>query len=141
MKRRWATKFWIPVGMLATLFLWLGCGQKGDISPMASGRKFLTFIDSVSVNPLVVSPRGHAVIETRVLNEAYEPASGEDVRFTVTRGAICITHSDTTVQSDGLGVAHATFTAPPDTGAVFLRIELRSMGEVHHSTITVTNAP
>ena len=141
MKVSSAHMIWFPAGTLVTMLLCLGCAQKGDLSPTESKQNTLSFLETVVVNPPTVTPGGTASVQALIVGEANEPASAEDVRFTVSRGAISIMHSDTTVQSDSLGYAHATFTAPSDTGSVTLRTELLRMVDVQFTTIHVVSAP
>jgi adhesin/invasin len=141
MMPRKAIKFWLPAFALAVMITWFGCEQKGDISPTGSRRRVLVFIDTVNVNPNPVGPGDTASVQARILTETMEPATDEDVRFSVTRGTLGSGTEDTTVQSDGSGIARTTFTAPPDTGSVLVRAELLSMSETRTSTVHVTTAP
>jgi adhesin/invasin len=138
---RWALNVWLPACALATLVLWLGCEQKGDISPTGATRHVLTFIDTVIVDPPVVVPGGTATLGARILNEANEPAVSENVKFSVSRGSLCGTRADTTVVSNAQGWARTTFTAPSDTGGVLVRTELLSMSEMRTATMQVSSTP
>ncbi|RPH92629.1 hypothetical protein EHM69_12340, partial [candidate division KSB1 bacterium] len=126
---RWANRMWLPACALATLVLWLGCEQKGDISPTGSNKHILTFIDTVIVDPRIVGPGETAAVHARILNEMNEPAEAEAVRFSVNRGMLTGGRADTTVSSDRLGWARTSYTAPTDTGTILLRTELLSMSE------------
>lgn len=135
---RWIKRMWLPACVLATLVLWLGCEQKGDISPTGSSKRVLTFIDTVIVDPLVVGPGETADIHARVLSEANEPAENENVHFSVTRGSLPNGRVDTTIPTDRLGWARTQVTAPADTGTILLRTELLSMSEQWATGIRVS---
>ncbi|MCB1058643.1 MAG: Ig-like domain-containing protein [Calditrichaeota bacterium] len=127
MQRRLPLGFWLPMGTLLSVALWYGCEQKGDLSPVSSARDNLAFVDSIIIDPPVISPLGTAWVEAHVVNEQHEPAPGENVRFTVTRGSFDDAGPDVTVETDNYGVARTMYTAPEDTGNVSLHVELVSM--------------
>jgi len=131
---------WLLTFVLAALVLWLGCEQKGDISPTGAGQAKLTYIDTVAIEPDWIAPGQTANIGARVLDENHEPAGNERIRFSVTRGWLSGGQMDTTVSSDHLGWARATYTAPAETGNVQLRTELLDMGEIRLSLIAVSTA-
>ncbi|MDD5087193.1 MAG: invasin domain 3-containing protein, partial [bacterium] len=135
---RWAMSVWLLAFVLAALVLWLGCEQKGDISPTGANQEKLTYLDTVAIEPDWIAPGQTANIGARVLDENNEPASNERIRFGVTRGWLNGGQADTTVSSDHLGWARATYTAPAETGHVQLRTELLDMGEILLSTIAVS---
>lgn len=137
---RWAMSVWLLAFVLAALVLWLGCEQKGDISPTGAGQARLTYIDTVAIEPDWIAPGQTANIGARVLDENHEPAGNEQIRFSVTRGWLSGGQTDTTVSSDHLGWARATYTAPAETGNVQLRTELLDMGEIRFSLIAVSTA-
>ncbi len=138
---RWAFGAWLPALVLATVAFWIGCEQKGEMSPTSAGRRTLTLIDTLMVEPAIVAPGGTAAIRARILNELNQPAVSEAVRFTVSRGLIAgASRGDTTVLSDTLGWATATWNAPMDTGAVLLRGELLSMSEERSALVHVRAA-
>ena len=139
MRRSLTMRVWLPALTLATMVFWFGCEQKGDISPTGTSRNVLTFIDTVTIDPQILAPGGTATLEARILSEFNEPASGEDVRFTVSRGALAGARADTTIQSDSLGRARTTYTAPDDTGSVLVRTELLSMSELRTTTVLVSS--
>ncbi|MBU0507333.1 Ig-like domain-containing protein [bacterium] len=134
---RWAMSVWLLAIVLAALVLWLGCEQKGDISPTGGGTSVLTYIDTVAIEPGIVAPGQTAAIGARILDEENAPAHNERVRFSVNRGVLGGSRADTTVNSDLLGWARTTFTAPPDSGPVQLRTELVGMGEIRTAVISV----
>ena len=135
---RWAFGAWLPALVLATVAFWIGCEQKGEMSPTSAGRRMLTLIDTLMVEPATVVPGGTAAIRARILNELNQPAVAEAVRFSVTRGLLAgASRGDTTVLSDSLGWARADWTAPMDTGAVMLRGELLSMSEERAAVVHV----
>ncbi|MFZ5434614.1 MAG: invasin domain 3-containing protein, partial [Calditrichota bacterium] len=136
---RWAMSVWLLAIVLATLVLWLGCEQKGDISPTGAGQAILTYLDTVAIEPDVIGPGETAVIGARVLNEDNAPAQNEQVRFSVNRGALGGSRADTTVASDVLGWARTTYTAPAETGMVLLRTELLSMAQLLTQSIAVSS--
>ncbi len=138
MRRSLTMKVLIPALILATMVFWFGCQQKGDLSPTGSNRSTLTYIDTVIVDPRILEPGATAMLEARILTETSEPAVGEDVRFSVTRGMLQGVHADTTIRSDSLGRARTTYTAPNDTGAVLVRTELLSMLEMRTTSLRVT---
>lgn len=140
-KSRRALRVWLPAIALAAVMLWLGCEQKGDISPTGTNRQVLTFLDTVFVDPTVVSPSGSASVNALVLNESNEPAVNENVRFSVNRGVLGGNRADTTVQSDHTGWARATLTAPTDSGDILVRTELLSMSETRTNTVHVSAVP
>jgi adhesin/invasin len=137
MRSRLPIVFWLPVGALLSVALWYGCEQKGDLSPVTSGQDVLTFIDTVIVDPPVLSPQGVAVLDAYIVNENSEPAPGEDVRFRVNRGTFASGTVDTTITTDNYGRARTNYTAPPDTGNVSFSAELLSMADVHSLLIPV----
>jgi hypothetical protein len=139
MQRRLPLGFWLPMGTLLSVALWYGCEQKGDLSPVSSARDNLAFVDSVVIDPPVIVPLGTATIEAYVVNEQHEPAPGENVRFTVTRGSFDDVGPDVTVETDNYGVARTTYTAPEDTGNVSLHVELVSMQTAQTRTFGVRN--
>jgi adhesin/invasin len=126
--------------VLATLVLWLGCEQKGDISPTGSNKRVLTFIDTVIVDPRIVGPGESAAVQARIMSEINEPAESENVRFSVTRGTLPGGRVDTTVLTDRLGWARTSVTAPADTGTILLRTDLLSMSEQWATNIRVSSA-
>lgn len=138
MRRSLTMKVLVPALILATMVFWFGCQQKGDLSPTGSNRSTLTYIDTVIVDPPILEPGATALLEARILTETSEPAVGEDVRFSVTRGMLQGAHADTTIRSDSLGRARTTYTAPNDTGAVLVRTELLSMSEMRTTSLHVT---
>jgi adhesin/invasin len=138
---RWAMSVWLLTCVLATLLLWFGCEQKGDMSPTGSSRRVLTFMDTVIVDPTVVRPQQTANVSARILNEAREPAVGENVRFSANRGTFGSARADTTVPTDQTGWARSQFRAPDDSGNVLLRAELLSMAEVRSAVIGVSSMP
>lgn len=127
MQRRLPVQFWLPMGALLSVALWYGCEQKGDLSPVSSARDNLAFIDTIIIDPPVIIPQASAWIEARVVNEQQEPAPGENVRFTATRGSFGTAGADTTVVTDNYGHARTSYIAPADTGNVSLHVELLSM--------------
>lgn len=135
---RGTVSVWLLASILATLVLWLGCEQKGEISPTGTGRNALTFIDTVIVDPPLMGLGETANIHARVLDETNEPARNEPVRFSVNRGVLAGSRPDTTVNTDLAGWARTQFTAPNDSGTVLLRTELLSMAEQRTSTIRVS---
>ncbi|MBU1921133.1 Ig-like domain-containing protein, partial [bacterium] len=137
MRSRLPIGFWLPVGALLSIALWYGCEQKGDLSPVTSGQGVLNFIDTVTVNPEVLSPQGVAVLDAYVVNENSEPTPGEDVRFMVNRGTFESGAVDTTITTDNYGRARTNYTAPPDTGNVNFSAELLSMADVYNLVIPV----
>ncbi len=137
MQRRLPFSFWLPMGTLLSVALWYGCEQKGDLSPVSSARDNLAFIDTIIIDPPVISPLGTAWIEARVVNEQQEPAAGEDVRFTATRGTFGEDGPDVTIPADNYGVARTLYTAPADTGNVSLHIELVSMQTAQSRSLPV----
>lgn len=137
MRSRLPIGFWLPVGALLSIALWYGCEQKGDLSPVTSGQGVLNFIDTVTVNPEVLSPQGVAVLDAYVVNENSEPTPGEEVRFMVNRGTFESGAVDTTITTDNYGRARTNYTAPPDTGNVNFSAELLSMADVYAVTIPV----
>jgi hypothetical protein len=137
MQRRLPLGFWLPMGTLLSVALWYGCEQKGDLSPVSSARDNLAFVDSIVIDPPVIVPLGTATIEAYVVNEQHEPAPGENVRFTVTRGSFDDVGPDVTVETDNYGVARTTYTAPEDTGNVSLHVELVSMQTAQTRTFGV----
>ncbi|MBK6767041.1 MAG: hypothetical protein IPG71_12300 [bacterium] len=112
---------------LLSVALWYGCEQKGDLSPVSSARETLAFIDTIVIDPPVIIPQGTGWIEARVVNEQHEPAPGENIRFTATRGSFGAAGPDTTVTTDNYGQASTSYTAPADTGNVSPHVELLSM--------------
>ena len=137
MRSRLPIGFWLPVGALLSIALWYGCEQKGDLSPVTSGQGVLNFIDTITVDPSVLSPNGEAIIEARVVNENDEPTPEEDVRFMVNRGTFGEGAVDTTITTDNYGRARASYNAPPDTGNVNLSVELLSMSDIRSVLIPV----
>lgn len=128
---------WLLALILATLMFWIGCEQKGEISPTGTGRNALTFIDTVIVDPPRVGVGETANIHARVLDETNEPARNEPVRFSVNRGVLGGSRPDTTVNTDLAGWARTQFTAPADSGNVLLRTELLSMAEQRTAIVRV----
>jgi hypothetical protein len=94
----------------------------------------------VGVNPNQLGPGDTATVEARILTETMEPASGEDVRFSVSRGTLGSGSAEDTVSTNDSGYARTTFIAPADTGSVLLRVELLSMSEMKTTTIYVLSA-
>jgi len=137
MQRRLPFSFWLPMGTLLSVALWYGCEQKGDLSPVSSARDNLAFIDTIIIDPPVISPLGTAWVEARVVNEQSEPAAGEEVRFTATRGSFGENGPDVTIAADNYGIAKTLYTAPEDTGNVSLHIELVSMQTAQSRTLPV----
>ncbi|MCL4306584.1 Ig-like domain-containing protein [bacterium] len=138
MQRRLPVQFWLPMGTLLSVALWYGCEQKGDFSPVSSARDNLAFIEAIIIDPPVIMPQATATIEARIVNEQQEPAPGENVRFTATRGSFGAAGPDTTVVTDNYGKARTSYTAPADTGNVSLHVELLSMQATQTRTISVT---
>jgi len=136
MRRHWATKIWL-LGTLTTMLMWFGCEQKGDMSPTGTTRQVLAYIDTLTIDPHW-SHRRRCDSGSAYLSEANEPAVGEDVRFSVTRGRFGL-RSDTTVRSDSLGRARSVYTAPTDTGSVVVRAELLSMAEIRLANVMVSS--
>lgn len=135
-----AITFWLPAFALMAMVTWLGCEQKGDISPTGSDLSVLMYIDGVGVNPNPISPGDTATVETRILTEKMEPASGEEVRFSVSRGRLGSGSAAATVSTNASGYARTTFIAPVDTGSVLLNVELLSMSEMQTTTVYVSSA-
>ena len=140
MQRRLPLGFWLPVGTLLSVALWYGCEQKGDLSPVSSARDNLAFIDTIIIDPPVIMPEATGWIEARVINEQQEPAPGENVRFTATRGSFGDGGADVTVTTDNYGNARTSYTAPHDTGNVSLHVELVSMQTTQTRSIRVSEA-
>ena len=140
MQRRLPLGFWLPVGTLLSVALWYGCEQKGDLSPVSSARDNLAFIDTIIIDPPVIMPEATGWIEARVINEQQEPAPGENVRFTATRGSFGEGGADVTVTTDNYGNARTSYTAPHDTGNVSLHVELVSMQTTQTRSIRVSEA-
>jgi hypothetical protein len=136
-----AIKFWLPAFALMAMVTWLGCEQKGDISPTGSDLSVLMFIDRVGVSPNPIGPGDTATVEARIVTETTEPALGEDVRFSVSRGRLGLGSGEATVSTNDSGFARTTFIAPADTGSVLLRVELLSMSEMQTTTVYVSSAP
>ncbi len=138
MQRRLPLGFWLPMGTLLSVALWYGCEQKGDLSPVSSARDNLAFIDSITIDPPVIMPLATAWVDARVVNEQDEPAPGENVRFTATRGSFGDAGPDVTVATDNYGHARTSYTAPADTGNVSLHVELVSMQTAQTRSIRVS---
>lgn len=139
MQRRLPLGFWLPMGTLLSVALWYGCEQKGDLSPVTSARDNLAFIDTIIIDPPTISPLGTAWVEARVVNEQDEPAPGENIRFTATRGSFDEAGSDVMIETDNYGVARTLYTAPEDTGNVSLHVELVSMQTAQSRQIRVSD--
>lgn len=139
MQRRLPLGFWLPMGMLLSVALWYGCEQKGDLSPVTSARDNLAFIDTIIIDPPVISPLGTAWVEARVVNEQDEPAPGENIRFTATRGSFDEDGPDVMIETDNYGVARTLYSAPEDTGNVSLHVELVSMQTAQSRQIRVSD--
>ena len=140
MKSRIFLGFVIGSVLLASFVLWLGCEQKGTLSPTSTGQGQLFYFDTVRVSKSALAPAEQLEIEAHVLSESSQDAVGQAVRFTANRGNFLNGTADTSVSTNVYGWARATYIAPEDTGSVTLRAELVSMSEMITRMVSVTSS-